>query len=178
MLFAAALDPAVVQLALRHSFTADSLSLQMKLPSFSSPAQQASSTPKIAFGVPVIEVTAITSIWAVNVLGALCQVCKSLFFYLCDLPSLSCHATLTGTHENISNSTFTRYCIIRCQNLTCGEYFGRSRCWSAWAIKSASRNHRAVVAWGSFMQQIFSLLIPLGVLISFLQHVRSFRCLV
>lgn len=65
---------ATIQLALRHTFTADSLSLQMRLPAIGGPIPKSSTSGKIAFGYSCIEVTAITSVWTVRVLTGLAQV--------------------------------------------------------------------------------------------------------
>ena len=63
-----------MQLALRHTLTADSLSLQMRLPPAMAPPPPAKSAAHVACANWVVEAVAVTSVWAVNVLRSLCQV--------------------------------------------------------------------------------------------------------
>ena len=64
----------VVQLALRHTLTIDALSLQVKLPPNGVPLPQPKSVSHTAHGCHTVDVTAVTSVWTVNLLRGLCQV--------------------------------------------------------------------------------------------------------
>lgn len=64
----------LVQLALRYTLTIDALSLQLKLPPNGFPLPQPKSVSHVASGVQTVDITAVTSIWAVNLLRGLCQV--------------------------------------------------------------------------------------------------------
>jgi hypothetical protein len=65
---------AIVQHAVRQTLVADALTLQLKLPPAGVPAPVARSSPTVAGGAPVIDVLAVTSVWAVHILRSLSQV--------------------------------------------------------------------------------------------------------
>ena len=67
-------EQAIVQHALRQTLVADALTLQLKLPPAGVPAPVARSSPTVAGGAPVVDVLAVTSVWAVHILRSLSQV--------------------------------------------------------------------------------------------------------
>ena len=71
-------EQAIVQHALRQTLVADALTLQLKLPPAGIPAPVARSSPTVAGGAPVVDVLAVTSVWAVHILRSLSQVCPAL----------------------------------------------------------------------------------------------------
>lgn len=73
-LFAVLREQAIVQHALRKTLVVDALTLQMKLPPPGVPAPVARASPTVAGGTPVVEVTAVTSVWVVHILRHLAQV--------------------------------------------------------------------------------------------------------
>ena len=66
-----------MQLALRYTLTADALSLQLKLPPNGMPLPQPKSVQHVAFGCHTVDIVALTSVWAVNLLRGLCQVVQA-----------------------------------------------------------------------------------------------------
>lgn len=67
-------NPALVAHALRQTLAADALSLQLKLPPAGVPAPLAHTSPDLAGGTAVVDTVAVTSVWVVQVLRALCMV--------------------------------------------------------------------------------------------------------
>ncbi len=67
-------EQAIVQHALRQTLVADALTLQLKLPPAGVPAPVSRSSPTVAGGAPVVDVLAVTSVWAVHILRSLSQV--------------------------------------------------------------------------------------------------------
>lgn len=66
--------PALVEHALRQTLAADALSLQLKLPPAGVPLPMAQTSPDLAGGTAVVDIVAVTSVWVVQVLRALCMV--------------------------------------------------------------------------------------------------------
>ena len=62
-----------MQHAVRQTLVADALTLQLKLPPAGVPAPVARSSPTVAGGAPVVDVLAVTSVWAVHILRSLSQ---------------------------------------------------------------------------------------------------------
>ena len=84
-------NPVLVEHALRQTLAADALSLQFKLPAPGVAPAMAHASASIACGTAVIDALAVTSVWVVQVLRALCAVSEAFSFPL----QMLCRAKLS-----------------------------------------------------------------------------------
>ncbi|KAL3134023.1 hypothetical protein ABBQ32_008457 [Trebouxia sp. C0010 RCD-2024] len=85
--------PALVEHALRQTLAADALSLQLKLPPAGVPPPTAQSSPDLAGGTAVVDTVAVTSVWVVQVLRALCMDSSSRLLATLGVAAVGCTAS-------------------------------------------------------------------------------------
>ncbi len=61
-----------------QTMVADAHSLQFKLPPPNVPLPACRTNPAVASGAPLVEVLVVTSVWCIQLLKLLCQVCMGL----------------------------------------------------------------------------------------------------
>ncbi|KAL3143576.1 hypothetical protein ABBQ38_002373 [Trebouxia sp. C0009 RCD-2024] len=97
--------PALVEHALRQTLAADALSLQLKLPPAGVPLPMAQTSPDLAGGTAVVDIVAVTSVWVVQVLRALCMDSSSRMLATLGVAAVGCTASSAFTEGDAHRFT-------------------------------------------------------------------------